>query len=190
MTKKRQPIDDLIDAHVWLTRDKTATMSPTNTKAQKALHYIRKLNMGDKSILDRLELACFTVSASGLVFHNVMRGPPPRDDNSLAVVAVVDTATPQGKQRIRDFIGSTAEEVLAPYPQRFVIYSLQREGAWVRVCADEDLVINEVLKLVRKPPESPATVDVLLFLEPAFHLRLNKAVADEALKLSAAGGTA
>jgi hypothetical protein len=146
--------------------------------------------MDGKSILDDFDLACFTLSASGLVFHNALRGPPPGRENTLATVAIVDTSTPQGKERIRSFIGPTSDEVLAPYPQRFVIYSLQREGAWIRVCADEDLVINEVLKLVRNPPGLPATVDVLLFLGAALRERVNKAVADEALRLSHTGGTA
>lgn len=58
-------------------------------------------------------------------------------------------------------IGPTAEEVLAPDPGRFVIYSLQREGAWVRVCPDEGLVLHEFMKVVRQAPEAPAAVDVL-----------------------------
>jgi hypothetical protein len=87
-------------------------------------------------------------------------------------------------------IGPTAEEVLAPNAGRFVVYSLQREGAWVRVCPDEGLVIHELMKVVRQAPRAPATVDVLLFLEPAFHRRLIKMVADEALARSEIGGKA
>jgi hypothetical protein len=147
--------------------------------------------MGDKSILDRLELTCFTISASGLAFHNALRGPPPKDENLFATVSIADTATPKGEEVIRGIIGSTADEILASHPERFVIYVLWRDNkAWVRLCASEELVIAEVLKLVRQPPEPPATVDVLLFLEPEFHLRVNKAVADEALKRSETGGSA
>ena len=51
-------------------------------------------------------------------------------------------------------------------------------------------MIFEVFKLVRNPPEFPGTVDVLLFLEPAFRLHVNKVVADEALRLTQTGGKA
>ncbi len=147
--------------------------------------------MSDKSILDRLDLACFTYSAAGLTFHNALSGPPPRHENSFATVAIVDTATPKGKEVIRGFIGSTAEEILAPHPERYVIYALWRDNkAWVRLCASEGLVIAEVIKLVRDPPPYPATVDVLLFLELELRASINKIVADEALKRSEPGGTA
>jgi hypothetical protein len=136
-------------------------------------------------------LACFTVSASGLTFHDARQGRPASHENSTATVAVVDTATPGGQQTIRGFIGPTAEEVLSVHPGRFVMYTLFHDfTSSVRICPTEDLVTFEVLKLVRDAPEPPATVDVLLFLDPAFHQRVIKAVADEALKRSETGGTA
>jgi hypothetical protein len=135
-------------------------------------------------------VACFTVSASGLTFHDARQGPPASNENSTAV-AVVDTATSQGQQTIRSFIGPTAEEVLSVHPGRFVMYTLFHDfTSSVRICPTEDLVTFEVLKLVRDAPEPPGTVDVLLFLDPAFHQRVTKVVADEALKRSEAGGTA
>jgi hypothetical protein len=136
-------------------------------------------------------VACFTVSASGLTFHEARQGPPPANENSVATVAVVDTATSRGQQTIRSFIGATAEEVLSVHPGRFVMYTLFHDfTSWVRICPTEDLVTFEVLKLVRDAPEPPTTVEVLLFLDPAFHQRVIKAVADEALKRSETGGTA
>ncbi len=136
-------------------------------------------------------VACFTVSASGLTFHDARQVPPATKENSTATVAVVDTATPGGQQTIRGFIGPTAEEVLSVHPGRFVMYTLLHDfTSSVRVCPTEDLVTFELLKLVRDAPEPPATVDVLLFLDPAFHQRVIKAVADVALKRSERGGTA
>ena len=135
-------------------------------------------------------VACFTVSAAGLTFHDALQGRPASHENSTATVAVVDTATPGGQQTIRGFIGPTAEEVLSVHPGRFVMYTLFHDfTSSVRICPTEDLVTFEVLKLVRDVPEPPATVDVLLFLDPAFHQRVIKAVADEALKRSETGGT-
>lgn len=136
-------------------------------------------------------VACFTVSASGLTFHDARQDRPASNENSTATVAVVDTATPGGQQTIRGFIGPTAEEVLSVHPGRFVMYTLFHDfTSSVRICPTEDLVTFEVLKLVRDAPVPPATVDVLLFLDAAFHQRVIKAVADEALKRSEAGGTA
>jgi hypothetical protein len=146
--------------------------------------------MTQKSIMDHPELASFTCSAEGLTIHDARNGPPPSGEHTLAVVNIVDTVTDRGQQVIRRMIGPSAEEVLATYPGRFVIYSLQREGAWVRACPDEGLVIHELMKIVRQPPQAPATVDVLLFLEAAFHRRLIKMVADEALARSDIGGNA
>jgi hypothetical protein len=106
-------------------------------------------------------------------------------------VAVVDTVTPRGQETIRKFIGPPADEVLSVHPERFVMYTLFPDfTSWVRICPTEDLVIFEVLKVVRDAPAPPATIDVLLFLEPDFHQRVIKAVADEALRRSESGGTA
>jgi hypothetical protein len=136
-------------------------------------------------------VACFTVSASGLTFHDARQVPPATKENSTATVAVVDTATPGGQQTIRGFIGPTAEEVLSVHPGRFVMYTLFHDfTSSVRVSPTEDLVTLEVIKLVRDAPQPPGTVDVLLFLDPVFHQRVTKAVADEVLKRSEAGGTA
>jgi hypothetical protein len=135
-------------------------------------------------------VACFTVSASGLTFHDARRAPA-SNENSTATVAVVDTATSGGQQTIRGFIGPTAEEVLSVHPGRFVMYTLFHDfTSSIRICPTEDLVTFEVLKLVRDAPEPPATVDVLLFLDPAFHQRVIKAVADDALTRRETGGTA
>jgi hypothetical protein len=131
------------------------------------------------------------VSASGLTFHDARQGPPTSNEHSTATVAVVDTATPAGQQTIRGFIGPTAEEVLSVHPGRFVMYTLFHDfTSSVRVSPTEDLVTLEVIKLVRDAPQPPGTVDVLLFLDPVFHQRVTKAVADEVLKRSEAGGTA
>jgi hypothetical protein len=146
--------------------------------------------VGDKSKLVDLSKACISASAAGLTFHDLQSGRPPSGENCLGTAAVVDTATTQGQQQIRKLIGPRAEEVLSVHPGRFVIYALQPEGAWVRICPTEDLVIFEVLKIVRDAPEPPATYEVLLFLEPAFRLRVNRAVADEALRRSETGGRA
>jgi len=135
-------------------------------------------------------VAGFSVSAAGLTFHDGRRDGPPDPEHTLGTVAIVDTGTPQGQRQIRALIGPTADQQLSGHPQRFVIYALQREGAWLRFCADEDPVIHEVLKIVRQAPEPPAKIDVLLFLEPEPRLRVLKVVADEALRRSSPRGTA
>jgi hypothetical protein len=149
--------------------------------------------MGDESEQIDPSVACFSANASGLRFHDARFGPPPpaSHKNSVATVTVVDTATPRGRETIRKLIGPTAEELLSSYPGRFVIHICAREGAdCIQSCADEDLVILDVLKLVRNAPEPPAMFDFMLFVEPAFGLRVIKAVADDALRRSETGGMA
>ncbi len=147
--------------------------------------------VGNESAVDWRWVAGFSASAAGLTFHDARQGPPDDDrENVLASVSIVDTAAPNGPKQIREMIGPTAEEQLSGHPQRFVIYALQREGVWLRFCADEALVRHEVLKIVRQAPEPPTKVEVLLYLEHDLRGRVLKAVADEALRLTDPGGSA